>query len=94
MAVVNKENFITAIWKPGTATSQTLPTHFPDIGELIGAVLWDVASTTTVGTTALTVVKFGGTPTGAQITNADSNTITLGQASVADELLVITYRAA
>lgn len=94
MAVVNRENLITAIWKPGTATAQTLPAFYPDIGELLGAVLWDVSSGTSVGTTALTVVAFGVAPSTAEITNEDGNTLTLGDAPVADELLVITYRAA
>lgn len=94
MAVIEKENFITAIWAPGTATSQTLPTFYPDIGQLVGAVLWDVASTTTVGTTALTICEYGGTPGANEITNDDGNNLTLGTAPVADELLVVTYRAA
>ena len=94
MARINSTNLITAMWAPGAATAHTLPTYFPDIGELVGAVLWDVASTTSVSTTALTVVALGATPSTAEITNDDGNNLTTGDTTVDDELLVITYRAA
>jgi len=94
MARIDSTDLITAIWAPGIATSHTLPTYFPDIGELVGAVLQDVAATTAVDTTALTVVARGATPSTAEIVNTDGNSLTTGDATEADELLVITYRAA
>lgn len=94
MATVDSTDLVTAMWAPGAVTAHTLPTYFPDIGQLVGAVLWDVASATSVSTTALTVIEYGGTPGTGEIVNDDGNNLTTGDAAVADELLVITYRAA
>jgi len=97
MARIDAEKFKTAIWAPGAVTAGvdiTLPSYFADIAELIGAVLWDVATGATIAETTLTVDPYdGSTPASAHITMNDSNTLDCGSNTTDKHLLLIAYRA-
>lgn len=97
MARISAEKFKTAIWAPGATTAGDdidLPSYFADMSELIGAVLWDVATGITIAETSLTVDPYDGSvPASAHITMDDSNTLDCGSNTTDKHLLLITYRA-
>lgn len=97
MAHIDAEKFKMAFWSPDATTAGDdlpLPSYFADIQQLIGAVLYDVVTGTTIAETALTVDPYdGSTPAAFHITMNDSNTLDCGTNTTTKDLLLITYRA-
>jgi len=95
VANVNDKHYITAHWAPGAVTADTefdMPSMYPEIAEIIGGV--QLAQSTDDLTTIVLTGAAPATTLGAgNISKSDGNTIKMGDANGAADLITLVYRA-
>ena len=92
---VNDKRYITAHWAPGSVSADTefdMPSMYPEIAEIIGGVQLAQA-TDTLTTIVLTGAAPATTLGAGKVSKSDGNTIKMGDANGAADLLTIVYRA-
>lgn len=98
MASVDATKFVTAVFAPGAVNADTafdLPAHYPEIDQVIGGATYKLAEAApnTFAIQALTGVVYASTIADNTISNSDGNTLIVGHALDASDLLVVSYRA-
>ena len=92
---VNDERYIVAHWAPGVVTADTefdMPSMYPEIEEIIGGVQL-AQSTDDLTTIVLTGAAPAGTLGAGNVSKVDGNSIKMGDANGAADLLTLVYRA-
>lgn len=92
---VNDKKYVTAHWAPGAVSADTefdMPSMYPEIQEIIGGV--QLAQSTDDLTTIVLTGAAPATTLGAgKVSKSDGNTIKMGDANGAADLVTIVYRA-
>lgn len=92
---VNDERYITAHWAPGVVSANVefdMPAMYPEIQEIIGGV--QLAQSTDDLTTIVLTGKVPATTLGTgNISMSDGNTLKMGDANGAADLVTLVYRA-
>jgi len=92
---INDEKYVTAHWAPGVVTIDTefdMPAIYPEIEEIIGGVQL-AQSTDDLTTIVLTGAAPAGTLGAGKVSKVDGNSIKMGDANGAADLLTLVYRA-
>ena len=95
ISAVNDEKYVTAHWAPGAVSADTefnMPAIYPEIEEIIGGVQL-AQSTDDLTTIVLTGAAPAGTLGGGNVSKVDGNSIKMGDANGAADLITLVYRA-
>jgi len=95
---IDATKIITAVWAPGAVAADLafdLPSYYPEIDSILGAYTFKLAEAApnTWASQAIAPIAYAATIADNKITKVDGNSIRVGHALDASDLLVVTYRA-